>query len=116
PRRGGNTFCFQIDGNFGGAAGIAEMLLQSHAGEVHILPALPREWTRGYVRGLRAREGFEVDIEWDGGALQRVTIYSRGQSVCRVRTPVAIRVWTSEGREVSVNRPEECVAEFVAGA
>ena len=82
---------FQIDGNFGCAAGICEMLVQSHDGAVHLLPALPDEWKEGEVKGLQARGAFTVGITWKEGALQEATITSRIGGTLRLRSYVPLQ-------------------------
>jgi alpha-L-fucosidase 2 len=96
---------FQIDGNFGAAAGIIEMLLQNHAGEIHLLPALPTAWPDGSVRGLRARGGYSVDIAWRNGRLEQATLVSERDEPVRVRYGDRVREYSTRPGERIVIRP-----------
>ena len=90
---------FQIDGNFGGTAGVTEMLLQSHAGFIHLLPSLPEAWSEGAVSGLEARGNFMVSLRWQGGELSEVTLLSRQGGRCTLRYKGAeITLNTQKGR------------------
>lgn len=83
---------FQIDGNFGATAGITEMLLQSHTGAVNLLPALPKEWSKGSIKGVKARGNFTVDIAWENNKLTKAEIYSASGGNCRLSTKVPVKV------------------------
>ena len=94
---------FQIDGNFGATAGIAEMLLQSHLKDkegtriIHLLPALPSQWSTGRISGLKARGGFEVAMEWEDGKLISAVVTSEKGGNCSVRYGETIKKVTLDG-------------------
>lgn len=110
---------FQIDGNFGATAGVAEMLLQSHLDAVQLLPALPDSWKSGYVKGLIARGGFEVDLYWEGGKLKKGRIFSKkgGRITLQSNVPLKINVAGSVAQQLKTNNGiiYQIVAETKAG-
>ncbi|SMC95240.1 glycoside hydrolase family 95 protein [Pedobacter africanus] len=118
-----NLFCahppFQIDGNFGGTAGIAEMLLQSHGqyAIIRFLPAIPaqKEWSSGVVKGMRARLGFEVGFEWKDNRITTADILSTRNEKCYVQLPEGKAVYDSEGRKVEVTDQGKGVVSFMTG-
>jgi alpha-L-fucosidase 2 len=111
--RGGGTYPnlfdahppFQIDGNFGGAAAVAEMLVQSSPQEIHLLPALPKSWNSGSVKGLKARGGFEVDLTWSQGRLKQLVI----KSVLGGKTSL---VYDGKKQVLSLNKGTQKVINF----
>jgi len=104
---------FQIDGNFGGAAGIAEMLLQSHNDEITILPALPIEFSGGYVTGLCARGGFEIDIYWAENKIKKLVIRSKAGNDCKIKIDEKL-LQSNDIKEINLKteKEKEYVWEF----
>ncbi|MEO8172084.1 MAG: glycoside hydrolase family 95-like protein, partial [Sediminibacterium sp.] len=105
---------FQIDGNFGATAGVAEMLLQSHLSDIQLLPALPGAWKDGHVKGLIARGNFEIEMFWKDGKLGKAFIKARAGGECRLRTqePVLIKTINANSKRTMSNGRDQYLTTF----
>lgn len=114
PREEDSQITPSFEGNQaiqGITAGMTEMMLQSHSGEISLLPALPSEWSQGEISGLRARGGYEIDMSWKNNVLSQALLKSKYQSTCRLRTKVPVRVY-SRGKKLNYIYLEDYLIEF----
>nr|WP_294894500.1 glycoside hydrolase family 95 protein [uncultured Pedobacter sp.] len=107
---------FQIDGNFGVTAGITEMLLQSQAGELYLLPALPDAWPSGEIKGIKGRGGFEVAMKWDYSKLKKATIKSVLGGNCRLRTNVPVKIVEAVSKNAEMDNPNTLMTTYGAAS
>jgi alpha-L-fucosidase 2 len=101
----------QVDGSLGVAAGITEMLMQSHEGVIDLLPALPEEWSKGRFKGVCARGAFELDMKWNGGKISSVEVLSKEGQTCRIKTGTMVTV-REAGKKISPRQLPDGSVEF----